>query len=544
MGSPISTGTMLSPRKYLTRFTVSSVLCMALFYYTMTPATTYWSNAFETHIIHVQFNASQQQQIPSSLSPPSASASTSPAIRDCSLNHTRLQVLQKQYNLGNQIDYAKRFIRFHREDIPRLSITKVDQKLFPKGLEVIDIQNPPAKAQCISPLDVPVSNSGMPESVNASSFLFGISTTYARLTDPNIGPMKEWAHWLTDGKGHSNGAGLILRLVDASDEEISDTQSLLISLGIDAKVQASDSQIPMAKRYLSLLPALYGDDSCPNRKWLVMCDDDTFFPSMHRLVKRFATFDTSEPLYIGTLSEDVNNIQRHGSQAFGGAGVFFTIPLASQIAELFPQCSTPQKIEESNTGWGPQGDILLRKCIYENTEIRLTMLRDLHQLDIMGDPSGFYESGLAPLSLHHFKGGMWHQARPYAGVQIIHSCGEDCFLQRYQTKDNFIISNGYSIAHYPNGIDFNVNQMERTFKSAPDDFGWNLDFMLEPGRGSLNASGRKIAWELMEAFRDSDGVVTQIYIRKGEDSRWTRMSGEDRYPMMYRDGILELVWIP
>lgn len=533
----------------MSRLVVSVILCLFLFYYTF-PATPYWSKDLETQIIHVQFNSSQQQPqqhrpspSPSLPSPPSPLSSSFPYTKDCSLNRTRLQILQKQYGLGSSIDYAKRYIRFQRQDITRLSITRINDNLFPQGLQQIDIQNPPLQAQCTTPLVVPVSKSAMPDSVNASDFLFGVSTTYSRITDPNINPMEEWAHWLTDGKGNSNGAGLLLDLVDASKKEIADIQSLLISMGINAKVEALDSSIPMAKRYLSLLPSLYEDSKRISRKWLVMCDDDTFFPSMHRLISRLSEYDDSEQLYIGTFSEDVNNIQRHGSQAFGGAGVFFTVSLASQIAKLYPSCSTDEKIQESNTGWGPQGDILLRKCIYENTDVRLTMLRDLHQLDIIGDPSGFYESGVAPLSLHHFKGGMWHYAKPYTGVQVAYTCGEDCFLQRFRTEDNYIISNGYSVAHYPLGINFNVHQMERTFTSAPDDYGWNLDFMLEPGRRSLHGTGRKTAWDIKEATRDSDGSVSQVYIKKGDDIRWINNNDRNNQ-MMNRDGIVELVWIP
>ena len=93
----------------------------------------------------------------------------------------------------------------------------------------------------------------------------------------------------------------------------------------------------------------------------------------------------------------------------------------------------------------------------------------------MGDSAGFYEQGVAPLSLHHFKGGIWHEAKEHRSAM---ACGEDCFLMRFQKKDNYIISNGFSVAHYPKGIDFNVRQMERTFGAAPNDYGWNLDFML------------------------------------------------------------------
>jgi hypothetical protein len=463
---------------------------------------------------------------------------------DCSIDAAHLKSLQERYGLEDSIEYGRRYVRFHRQDIRRRSITRLDKELFPNGFDEIDISGPPANTTCMMPLEVLVPKSPYPSTVDASDLLFGISTTFERLNDPRVAPLKEWAHWLTDGHGNSNGAGLILRLIDASKSEVEATKQTMKDMGIDVKVYISDSSAEMAKRYLSLLPALYNDESRQYRKYLVMCDDDTFFPSMHALLERLSAYDPQNDLYIGTFSEDVNNVQRHGSQAFGGAGVFFSLSLAEKIAKLFNKCSTAKKIKEADSGWGPQGDILLRKCIYEHTEVRLSMLRDLHQLDIMGDPSGFYESGLAPLSLHHFKGGVWHEAKPLDGAQIIHACGEDCFLQRFQTADDFIISNGYSVAYYPKGIDFDVHQMERTFRAAPDDFGWNLDFMLGPQRDSLLKTGRKVAWELKESMLLRDGSVRQTYVRKSDDERWTEMDGGEMYKMFDKDGVVELIWIP
>lgn len=533
MGSPIATSKMLTPRNPFARVVCLTVFCFVLFFYTFRPSVEHRQN-FKEQVIHVQQNVSQTQvaQIP---------IASEPGM-DCNLNTTHLATLQQKYGLMDNIEYARRYVRYHRQDIDRKSMTKVEHDLFPQGFDQVDIRNPPVKATCLKPFEVPVPRSPYPKSVNASDLLFGISTTFERLTDKTIGPMMEWAHWLTDGQGNSNGAGLILRLIDASDEQLQATREIMAQMGMDVKVYPSDSSLEMAARYLSLLPALYNDESSSRRKFLVMCDDDTFFPSMHALLDRLSIYDYDIDQYIGTFSEDVSNIQRHGSQAFGGAGVFFSLPLAEKIAKLYNQCSTKEKIEESNTGWGPQGDILLRKCIYENTEVRLTMLRDLHQLDIQGDPSGFYEAGLSPLSLHHFKGGIWHKARPLAGAQVIHACGEACFLQRFQTTDNFIISNGYSVAYYPKGINFNVHQMERTFVPAPDDYGWNLDFMMGPGRNSLLETGRKAAWELKEAVVQRDGSVLQTYIRKSDDTRWSFHEGEDKYRMFEKDGVIELIW--
>ncbi|RDL37844.1 Uncharacterized protein BP5553_05277 [Venustampulla echinocandica] len=460
---------------------------------------------------------------------------------DCFLDQNRLQSLQQLYKLGDNIEYARRYVRFHRQNIPRTVVTIINNELFPKGFDEVDIRNPPPATICLQPLDVLVPQSRGPHSVDASDLLFGISTTYKRLMDPKASPVKQWAHWLTDGQEKSNGAGLILRLVDASTEEIEEVKDNMKSIGIDIKVSAADSSVEMAKRYLALLPALYNETSRRHRRYLAMCDDDTFFPSMGSLLERLSEFDHTSDLYLGTLSEDVNNIQRHGSQAFGGAGVFFSVPLAAKVADAYENCSTAEKIKQANTGWGPQGDILLRQCIYEHTEATLTLIRDLHQLDIMGDPAGFYEAGLAPLSLHHFKGGMWHEAHPLEGAQIIHTCGEACFLQRFQTSDNFIVSNGFSVAYYPKGIDFNLHQVERTFTAAPQDYGWNLDFMMGPQRMSLVRTGRKVAWELKESEILDDRAVRQTYIRMADDQRWTY--GAEGNKMFEKDGVLELIWI-
>jgi hypothetical protein len=173
--------------------------------------------------------------------------------------------------------------------------------------------------------------------------------------------------------------------------------------------------------------------------------------------------------------------------------------------------------------------------------VRLSLLRGLYQLDLYGDPSGFYESGIKPISLHHYKGGGWHSALPWHYTKIAHICGEDCPLQRFQTADNFIISTSFSVAQYPKGVNFNLAQMEKTFGAAPQDKGWNLDYVFDPQRPSLLKTGRKISWDLQEALVHEDNTVSQVYVRKASDWRWVDQDGE---PMAKNDGIIELVWVP
>lgn len=464
-------------------------------------------------------------------------------VMDCSVNTDYVNQLKETYDLQDGFQYLKRYVKINREPIARKTITKLNQEFLPTGFKTINSNYPNNYGQetCLEPLQVPVPQSPFPATSNLTDFMFGVSTTFKRFNSSKTSPVDEWTYWLTDGKGKSNGGKLVLLLLDASEEQILEAKTVLDLRGIDVDVYHSDSRMEMAVRYLTLVPTLYNHPERPNKKWLVTCDDDTFFPSVHALTKKFEQYDPEDMLYVGTLSEDVNNVDRHGSQAFGGAGVFLSVPMAEQVNNDYDTCKTDEKIREANSGWGPQGDILLRKCIYENTDVRLSVLRGLYQLDLYGDPSGFYESGIKPISLHHFKGGGWHSALPWQYTKIAHICGEDCTLMRFQTADDFIISTSFSVAQYPQGTKFNLNQMERTFAAAPQDKGWNLDYVFDPQRPSLLKTGRKISWDLQDANVNDDNTVSQIYVRKADDWRWVDQNGE---PMSKNDGVIELVWLP
>ncbi len=299
-----------------------------------------------------------------------------------------------------------------------------------------------------------------------SDFIFGVSTTRQRFIDTAPALVDEWAYWLSDQRGRSNGGKLVLTLLDATDQELRDARASLQAAGVDADVLHAEAAREMAVRYLALIPAMYNQTSSRigGKKWFVLCDDDTFFPSPHGLVEALGAYEPSRPLYVGALSEDVENVARHGSQAFGGAGVFISKPLAAELAGHYSSCRSDGKVQESNSGWGPQGDILLRQCIYDNTDEVLSVMAGLWQLDLHGDPSGFYESGIKPLSLHHYRGGNWHVGHPADYTRLSHRCGEDCFMQRFQTADDFIIATSFSIARYPGGIDFDTGQFEGTFR--------------------------------------------------------------------------------
>ncbi|KAG7126861.1 hypothetical protein HYQ44_000581 [Verticillium longisporum] len=479
---------------------------------------------------------------------------TTTHVMNCNTDMGRLREIGAAHDLGDQIEYLKHYVRFTRKPIERRSYTMLQQSLLPDSSEVGHSfrtlrlsEGNVHEAECRKPLDLEVPQSPFPANVDLSDYIFALTTTFKRLKHPKT--IEEWAYWLTDGNGRTNGGKLLVRLTDASDVELRDVTQRLADVGIDAEVSACDSRIEkeMAVRYLGLVPLLYSHKISSTKQWFVLCDADTFFTAMNSLVAKFKQYDHTMPLYIGTLSEDAGAVKLHGSQAFGGGGVFLSRPLAKIISSVHDTCRTRAKLKESNSGWGPQGDILLRKCIYENTDVRLTQLDDLWQLDLSGDAAGFYESGLKPFSIHHFKGHKkwWHASFPLNTTKIARTCGEDCSYQRFVTADNFIISNGYSVAQYPQGIDFDLNQIEGTFRSDikldRKNNGWGFDYTFGPQRLPLSKTGKKMAWDIYDSQYLEDGSVSQVYVRKKDDERWTTKDGK---PMKALDGIIELIWIP
>jgi hypothetical protein len=279
---------------------------------------------------------------------------------NCNIDIGRLREMRDIYGLDDRIEYFKRYIRFTRKPIERRSYTSLPQSFLSpshtnENFQALDLsRSHDQEEKCNQPLDISVPNSPFPADVNLSDFIFAISTTYKRLTDSSI--ISDWTFWLTDSKGKTNGGKLLLRLLDASDPELLDIAQQLADVGIDAEVSAWDSRVEkeMAVRYLNLVPMLFTHTDSLSKKWLVLCDDDTFFTAMNSIIVRFRQFDHTRPLYIGTLSEDVTAMKIHGSQAFGGGGVFLSRPLAGIISSLQKACSTRKRSSSQTQAGAPK----------------------------------------------------------------------------------------------------------------------------------------------------------------------------------------------
>lgn len=63
--------------------------------------------------------------------------------------------------------------------------------------------------------------------------------------------------------------------------------------------------------------------------------------------------------------------------------------------------------------------------------------------------SGFFESGVQPLNLHHWKS--WYHEPVVKMAVAAKFCGS-CILQRWLFNADTVFSNGYSIVIYPTDV--------------------------------------------------------------------------------------------
>ena len=339
-------------------------------------------------------------------------------------------------------------------------------------------------------------------------FLFGVSSLSDRLHESR----DTFAAWLS-GSG-AKFVGIVADRGGATDETLAHLRTAFRDAGIDAefvlppkpKLSASRNHFAMVRDLVRAADA--------RTKWIGIIDDDTFFPSLHPVAEALGKLDHTREQYAGALSEDFRAIQNWGYMAFGGAGMFLSVPAARLVDENLERC-----LEEGSNG---EGDGLLRDCVYRHTHAKLTQIKGLHQQDMMGDVSGFYEAGLRPASLHHWKS--WHHVPVDRMSLVSHVCG-DCFLQRWRFGEDTVLSNGYSISVYKDGV--RHLELDRTEASWGDhEF---YEFSLGPFREKIEEGGKK-SYVLADAELLPSGDLRQVYVHR------TRFDSSDP------DEVVELFW--
>jgi hypothetical protein len=237
--------------------------------------------------------------------------------------------------------------------------------------------------------------------------LFGVASSYERIRSS----LPVFAHWIA-----GTGARLVLVVSDA---ELPQTEPLNLSAlqeeyhnaGIQAIIipptikeaiphkdadhaQNAHHPAPVEQLHFLLIRDMLAV-ATQETQWLGILDDDTFFPALYPFDQELRRHDHTRPTWLGTLADSFSSIRVWGYMAYGGAGIFLSVPLARQLEPHLEAC-----IRETTGVVG--GDGMLRDCIYAHTTTKLTLIEGLYQHDIMGDPSGFFESGRRALSLHHW----------------------------------------------------------------------------------------------------------------------------------------------
>lgn len=427
------------------------------------------------------------------------------------------------YKLSSRFRFAQRDIIAVPSGSPdRPPVSVVDKPLF--EFSKVDIAlSTKAETRCLEPLKLGVSRV-KPPVVDASHLIFGAQTTTKRLKDT----VKHIARWLPH-----TGARLHVIVKDdeetpANDKEMRALENKFRDQGMDVfivhPVKLSDF---FAQRYFSLVNVLYGARN-EKTKWVILIDDDTFFPSMRDLVAFLAKYDASQQQYIGALSEDWWAVDHYGLMGFGGAGIFLSLPLAKVIDDNTADCKTHPSTSS--------GDVTVMDCIYRHSTTKLTHVPALRQVDIPGDTTGLYESGREMLTLHHWKNAP-HQLE-MEKLHLVADICDNCFLQRWQFSDDTVLTNGFSINYYPEGHltgktqgssllgslkgpqKIDLMKMEKTW-----DGDMKVFHSLGPVREPLNETA-KVGYKLIDSMlvdnepeagknEEKCTMVRQVYYKKG-----------------------------
>jgi hypothetical protein len=337
---------------------------------------------------------------------------------------------------------------------------------------------------------------------DASHIVFGVATTLERLDQS----LDAFAHWAGGSKTK------IYAIIELQRDDTTAVQQRARALGFELEI--TESSADFNDRYFSLVKLLF--EKGRNAQWAAIIDDDTFFLSMASLVARLATYDSKQPQYIGGISEDFVQMGLWGYMAYGGAGIFISMPLLRQINTVYETCYEARQ-------WS--GDRRIAHCIYQNTATKLSVEHSLHQVDLHGDPSGFYESGRPqPLSVHHWKS--WFNADMAKLTEVASVCGDACLLQRWRFADGWYLTNGFSLVKYSKDVPTDDRSIEKTwydYSSATDDAYVHALAPLRP------KDEGKITYRMEEVIRVGD-MVRQFYIHRSESG--------------LGDRVVEVLWRP
>ncbi|KAL1808695.1 hypothetical protein ACET3Z_025685 [Daucus carota] len=215
------------------------------------------------------------------------------------------------------------------------------------------------------------------------------------------------------------------------------------------QVFSSHANPPVIRIVRAILEAYRAEDEPRNVRWYVIGDDDTIF-FVENLVSLLKRYDHTKYFYIGGISEcRKSNDDFSFHMAYGGAGFALSRPLASALVTHLDYCIEKYKLLAVS-------DIILQSCIAD-IGVSLTPHKEFHQIDLVGDISGYLSSAQSPLvTLHHLDSALpiFPSMSRYESVKHLMKAGNSSHQSRllqqticYDKHRNwtYSISWGYSV---------------------------------------------------------------------------------------------------
>ncbi|KAF7539135.1 hypothetical protein G7Z17_g12472 [Cylindrodendrum hubeiense] len=448
-----------------------------------------------------------------------------------------LNRLKKEYGLTNYTAWSAWRIRTLEQASEWESITNLDADFRSNEFKLIEVKNP-SRPQLVAQkqLDVPVHGSPLPEQVDASDFLFALSTSYDKVMENEFAMVKNWVRWMTGGNRNGNGATFILVLDQSPEHQVKELSEILKFQGIDAYVTTSTTPMSVAKRYVGMLQIIKDFSGTlaqkgQLKKWYGILDDKIFLPNLSYLQHRLFNYNSNDELYLGLPSERADWAIGDGFvTTYGGGAVFLTPSALSRIPGL--PCFEDGKSD--NKGW----DSLLQDCLAQHTQMTMRVLPSFYSPSDNDDYAArtdSYETGIPPLVLHHYE--ERHQLNPSVAHLVTDVCGEACFLQRYRFRDNWVLVNGYTITEYPDGMNMaDVPNSGDGHKSVIGPLQLDEDAVK---RKMLFWTGHRNVWRLMDSVKGTNGDVWQAYVKRAsaEDTPSFKRSEDE-----IMDSVVVLIW--
>ncbi|KAI1395451.1 hypothetical protein F4819DRAFT_501016 [Hypoxylon fuscum] len=417
-------------------------------------------------------------------------------------------------NLSPSIKYSRRCIKLtFAPEAKRQEVVNISQPLVVDQvtLRLEQVEGSRTTLSQCTPIELVVSGP-YPVGENFPHIIFGIATNYDRLRES----LTAIAHWCS-----KQDTKLIAIVEDWSrrSNDILKLQQEYRDSGIKATfIKPLDESHTTSQSHFMVLTQML-KESDPETKWFGLLDDDTFFPHLKPLSDALGQLDHRVDMYVGALAEDFGSVKNFGLMAYGGAGAYLSAHLAQKLGVQAATC-----IREAPPN---MGDIILRDCVYQHSKARLTILPGLYQQDLLGDLSGFFESGIEPINLHHWKS--WYREPVIKMAATAGYCG-NCFLQRWRFGEDTVLSNGYSIARYRSGLgSIDLDKMEHTWSQVYGDVNPEYSFTLGPLRERVSDEEKR-SYKLVDSEIFESGVMRQAYLRKGGGQ-----AGE-------LDEVVELLW--